>query len=640
MAQLELQSDEVDFVEIVSSVFNKIWLPLLFAIAGGAFFAWYSFNVVVPEYESSVRFELLSDERDAPLGGLAALSQFAGIAGDDANGDVEQFEARILSRPFVNSIYEEAQFSDDPLFNTFLLSPTIFQRFKNFVLRRATISDPTEIDYLEDAKSEMAKRIFLSSDDSGFIELRLRHRNPGRAEFLANLFVRQALDDMFIRKRALNRESLNYFAEELLQVRKDLDDAVAAVSNYAIGNDIQSASILARTSTQLSQLRSRLHETSQAIAAYRDLLATTPGEFNGNSFAERWPVSVSLEFRRLISWPSVASNWELPSKASLLAGIRILEEQNTTLKRTLSSLEEQARNSGKDALELSKLEREVEVQSAIYEAAIEQFEAQSIFSGFQRDSGMIIEEAIPPRKAVSPKKTRMTVLGVLLGFIVGAALAILLSFRTGVVHGEKTLRALSKIKNAWSVQRRMIPATFDSRLSPANSRSLQNIYSSSGDSQASISIVPLIEDPRFLHRVAVSFARFAGDASAETSILDLSACNLSIGVGEVSDDDLLKYGTKTKISKQVNAFKLDSDGRFLNRSFALKLCEQLRPEHGRLIIVCPSPSKGYALVKAAGEVAETIVVLAETGRTTRPELDVMKRAVSEEKLDETLLMVF
>ena len=230
MSQLAEQDDEINLGELFAAVKHG-WLVVCFTtLISIVLSGYYAFFVVVPEYEASTRFELLnSDQGGSALGQAAGIAALVGIGLPSAATEAEALQDRILSRPFVGKIYEKSGFGTDPIFNGTLAEPDFAKRMRNLIFGEAEQQEPTQTSYNVMAIESLKGRIAIIIGENGIIQLKITHPNGSRAADIANVIVEQSLQDIFERERLDNRNSLNYFADELLQVRSDLDEANAAV---------------------------------------------------------------------------------------------------------------------------------------------------------------------------------------------------------------------------------------------------------------------------------------------------------------------------------------------------------------------------------------------------------------------------
>ena len=450
MPQLAEQNDEIYLVELFAVVKAYYWVVLVASTFAVAVTAQYVFSVATPEYQASTRFELLQGDSvgNRSFGDLSSIASVAGISIPSQGGEAEKLTDRILSRSFIESIYDRARFETDPVFNGFIREKGPVTRLLHAVFGAPPSILPTREDLVVSAIASLSLRMELKLGDNGIIELLLDHPNPERSAIVANLIVEQTLDDIFQRNRSEVRETMNYFAAELLQIRADLDDATEALQEFALNNDVQSSGLLAQASKQLSQLREEVESVNVNLSVLKVLQGTSRETFNPAEFASTYPVSRSVAFRRLVGWPSELTSWEKPAGDVISNAILQRTERLRSLKSNILELEERAKISGEQAFQLVKLEREVEVQRTVYESVITQFEARSLASGLEQASGRLIESAIPPYNPAKPRKFIALLLALIIGTVLGTLIALAIGLSRGFIFSRQQIQERLQIMEA------------------------------------------------------------------------------------------------------------------------------------------------------------------------------------------------
>lgn len=623
MAQLLDQDDEFDIHEVFSALWWNIRLIVGFTALFFAAAAYYAISVATPQYEASVRFELLeSQQSGSPWGEAAGLATLVGLGFDSNSSKSDELQDRILSRPFVDSIFEVAEFETDPIFNKSLRDPGLLEDLETFFLGESKPRNLSRIDHLVEAIEVLEDRMQVSKAENGFVSLSILHPDPRRAANIANVIVEQALLDIFRREQEQTRSSLNYFGGELLKVRRDLDSASAAVRDYAISNNLQSPEELARSSSQLSQLRRDLNVVEESLKALAEIEV---GTFNGIDLADKFPIALSVSFRRLVGFGSDPVSWKRPSQERLVQAKANLESQKVTLASSFSALEARAKRLGIQALELATLEREVEVQRAIYESVITQFEARSLFSGFERASGRVIESAIPAKEPTSPKIGIVLVLGILFGVVFGCAFSLIMSAIRKTIFTklamEKTLEAIRtvdlkprdiKLMSGKSSSARL---TFGEDLFVALPQECRSI--------AMISTTNAVPNAKIALEVAKVFSR----VGRKTLILDLAGYDWehgeSLGSGATMITSELRFdieGTPVVAPKSLKDYLVKS-----------KVKEELQRHMTAcdcVLVLLPETRFGSGVSSVVASEVDASLVVACRGKTVRPELISVKSTLA------------
>ncbi|MBO9399482.1 GNVR domain-containing protein [Shimia sp. R9_3] len=635
MTQLGEQDDEIDLGELFAAILHNWWVVCLTTFLSIFFAAYYIFNVAVPEFEASTRFELLDGSEAGPdLRQAATLSALAGI---NVGGHVSRADAiqdRVLSRPFIESIYADAEFASDPIFNARLRKPGLISQAIELIRGPAEEIELDRDDFLVMAVGGLRDRLVVTPGDNGIITLMVTHPDGERAAQVANVIVEQTLLDMFERERNETRESLNYFADELLQVRAKLDVANAAVRDYAITNNLQSAEDLSRTSVQLAQIRRDVEQIDESIRALEAMRAE---DFSGAEIAQTHPVSTSLSFRRLMNLPGDPNLWEKPTDEQLTRAVQSLMAQKSPLISTFNALEERARQSGAEALELEALRREVDVQQAIYESVITQFETRSLASGYERASGRIVETAIAPNNPASPNKKIVLVLGVVFGFVVGVALAMIISKRRGLLYTNSAIKEAFALPGSHNFPSSRLGRLDRQGLTAKQLVAAQDFLATLDESDQ---IVPLATtaSEKVSARFALGLSKASSMIAGRTAVLDLS----QEGFGKIAsksggsvEEDFRKFS----ISDKVDFIEAIDPNSFLKPSTCAQQLDRLKASYERIFVVLPVPKKGTAIAHRIAQTMDKMVIISKSGKTKRTSVDAIKSVYSKPQISDPLLII-
>ena len=635
MSQFAEQDDEIDLGELFAAVWYN-WKIVSLAIAVSLLLAfYYVFEIAVPEYQASTRFELLdSSDSDPNLSQAASLAALAGISIPGSSSEADTLHDRILARPFIDSIFDKADFKSDPTFNVTLQDLSPVTQTLEFFLGFKEEKKLERNDYLVMTIEELRERLFVAPKDNGIIELTVIHPDGERAAQIANIIVEQTLLDIFERERSLTRDGLNYFADELLRVRADLDASNAAVRDYAITNNLQSAEELARTSAQLAQVRREIEEIEESISAI-GALRLEP--FSGHEFAQSHPVSTSLSFRRLLNLGGDPNDWQIPADDELMRAEERLIAQKSQLISTFNALEERAKNSGAEALELAALRREVEVQQAIYESVITQFEARSLVSGFERASGRILETAIAPDEPSSPQEGLIIVLAIVLGIFAGIAVALIVSMRLGRLYSVRAVRESFALPGAQPLAASALAKIGPSELTPKQLISAQDLLVFLNENDKIFPVASTFSE-LLSARLALGLSKAASKIGGKSAILDLSGQSFkTLNLGR---DSTVENGVrKLEGFGKVDLLEAVETNSFLNAATCNEQLEGLCSIYERVFIVLPTPDKGTAISRRVSQSMDQLIILARLGKTTRSEADAIKLLYADPEVSDPLLVI-
>lgn len=626
MSQLADFEDNYAFGETLDVFVYYWWVIALSVVLFASVAVYHAQYIAEVEYKAVSRFEIL--EQDAPSSALGSASGVALLGGLDflagTASEAEALRDRILSRPFLEKIYKTGEFEQDPTFRPASENRSYF--YSDFISKLgfgASHKELSRTELLVIAVEELSSRLKITNHDNGIIELSVAHPNPQRASFIANLIVDQSLLDILEREREDSRASLNYFAEELLKVREELDAANAALRDFAISSSLQSAEELTRTSAQLSKVRRELAILDDSIVAIDNL---DKSSFEGRDFVDSFPVANSISFRRLLNFTGDPENWSAPQEAKILSVKKQLQTQKNSLMASFLALEKRAQQSAAEALELSILEREVEVQKAIYESIISQFEAQSLFSGFERASGRLIEAAIPPFVPSSPKKKLIVGLAIILGFLLGSCLVLLKVHRSKIIVSEREFRRKHKYSTFHVIRKRVLSQVDLLKLKTHDRDAVVDVFFRLPSSSKSVALVPSSET-HSVGKFAFLLSSVAARSGEETAIIDFA------GMSGTYSTHFQFVGAcpafeKYEVATDIALYSMSEDSPFLVKDHAVQKLDELLRKFDRVIMLLPVPSRGVAIYKLLESKIDAVVVLSEKSQSTATNIESIQNELS------------
>lgn len=636
MTQIFEQDKEIDLSELFAAVICQWWILISISVVGLSVSGYYAYMVATPEYEASSRFELLSGSQSG--GSFAGAAEIAAIAGFSVPSTTSEADAlidRVLSRPFVKSIYESAGFRTDPEFNSLLQSPSIVAQISQWLFGKTEDQERSEDFFHVMAIEGLANRITVSPGENGIIRLSVSHPDGERAAQIANLVVEQSLEDIFLREQNETRGALNYFASELLQVRSDLDDASSALRDYALSNSLQSPEELARTSSQLSLIRADIEAIDDSMLA---LQAMSEDDFLAIEFAREFPISSSLSFRRLLNLSSNPLEWEKPTAEDVELSFARLKEQRVSLLSSFETLEARARRFGREALELAKLQREVEVQQAVYESVITQFEARSLWSGYEQASGRIVETAIAPLAPTSPRKVLLLALGLMLGLILGTVIAIVRSVARGTLYKAATLREAVGYTEVIVRRKSELNSLHTWSRAERDPKLFRDVLSAIPFDAQVVGIFATSSSP-LSERLSQGLARISNASEKKVAFLNLSEASEGKQEGCENLDDVLQ-SVRKKVVGGIDHFYPDDLGAVFSNKNLENIVDKLRQKYAKTFVLLDAPSKGIALSRKMTPLVDAAIVVAERGKTTRSNLTEAKSIIAKSNVSDPLLTIF
>ena len=627
--------DEIDLGQLFATLWaHKFFIAFVSVITLSLANIYVSY-IAKPMYEATSSFALYEKSNIPNLGELGALASLAGFSTGGESSKVATLRDRVMSRRFILELSDRLDLMRDPFFNATLREPRAIGRTRlKMLLGITTKNEPLSIDKLTASLiGTFRKNVTLTITKSGLIEISIQHINSERAADLANDIVEKILTDLLIDQRADDREQIDYLASELYVAQEKLEAAAEAMQSYAIENNLTSTEDFKRASVQLSGLR----ETTKKLTEYATLIDFLQNAkswvavwepTSGEALLEKYPYAEDQEFRSFMGWPAQSAKWKLPPLSGLENASQQIAHRLVRVQRSMTKLETQAKIDADAAVELARLKRTIKVQDTVYEVLVRQFETQNLSSGFQSDVGDLYEVAVPPLRPVSPKKSLILALGLVLGLFLGMGAALLMAIRTGVLYTKTSITntlgiPLGHHKNFAGLKRKLSDTEklALSVLRDANPDLDDLIITMAGDKLKVIGIYALNQT------IAVrGAALYIGQKMAKfnnaTVVLDLAGA-ISIKNLNIAEDVAAEFsGWHLQNGLIVLRLAAGTDAVF-SQDFERSL-SQLKAQYDCLIIVFPTLPTGLAASLSSRKIVEKILILATPRACLRENAERMK----------------
>ena len=627
--------DEIDLGQLFATLWAHKFFIAFVSVITLSLATIYAFYIAKPMYEATSSFALNEKSNIPNLGELGALASLAGFSTGGGSSKVATLKDRVMSRRFILELSDRLDLMRDPFFNATLREPRAIGRTRlKMLLGITTKNEPPSIDELTASLIDtFRKNVTLTITKSGLIEISIQHINSERAANLANDIVEKILTDLLIDQRADDREQIDYLASELYVAQEKLEAAAEAMQSYAIENNLTSTEDFKRASVQLSGLR----ETTKKLTEYATLIDFLQNAkswvavwepTSGEALLEKYPYAEDQEFRSFMGWPAQSAKWKLPPLSGLENASQQIAQRLVRVQRSMTKLETKAKIDADDAVELARLKRTIKVQDTVYEVLVRQFETQNLSSGFQSDVGDLYEVAVPPLNPVSPKKSLILALGLVLGLFLGMGAALLMAMRSGVLYTKTSITNTIGIplghQKSFAGLKRKIADTGKLALSvlrDANPDLDDLIITMAGDKLKVVGIYALNQT------IAVrGAALYIGQKMAKfnnaTVVLDLAGA-ISIKNLNIAEDVAAEFsGWHLQNGLIVLRLTAGTDAVF-SQDFERSL-SQLKAQYDCLIIVFPTLPTGLAASLASRKIVEKILIMATPRACLRENAERMK----------------
>lgn len=253
----------------------------------------------------------------------------------------------------------------------------------------------------EDAREELQRRTTISEDrKSGIIEIRVRDRNPERAQMMAKAYVEELDRAVATLATSSARRERQFLETRLAAVKQDLDRAAIDFSQFASQN---TAIDIPEQGKAMVEAAARLQGELIAAEAQRQGLEQI---YTSNNARVRAAQANIDELRRQLSklggagtgaqGTEGAPNGEKP----LYPSIRQLPLLGVTY---------------------SDLYRRTKIQEAVYETLTKQYELAKVQEAKEIPTVKVLDPANYPERKASPQRSVIIVFGTVFSLLLGCA---------------------------------------------------------------------------------------------------------------------------------------------------------------------------------------------------------------------------
>ena len=400
----------------------------------------YAVNVK-PTFDARAVFELKSSGGAGIPSEYSGLASMAGISlGDKKSKGV--FD-RLVGRDFILRLSSDVNLVDDPYFN-----PQDDASFFSLARIKSALGmiaeDDVSSDTYDDVVLSYAKSVKVRETKNGSIEVTVTHPDAKRSAIIANAIVARVVRELSEEEKSTQSEELAYLSERLADALSEMEATKKSVADFALANSLSSPSALAARSELMFELREDLRRTKEMAVAVGDLSKTmsSPATLTHADYAHlkiTSPIIDDVDFRRLIGVPEALDAWSWPPKERLGDFQSTLADRIARIERSIQDFRKEAEIYASSSERLATLQREATVSEATYNVLIEQVKAQSLIAGYQGETALFYQSATPPEIAAAPKKKLIVALGIAVGLIIGAMIAVVAALRGGRVYTEQAI---------------------------------------------------------------------------------------------------------------------------------------------------------------------------------------------------------
>lgn len=349
------------------------------------------------------------------------------------------------------------------------------------------VIDKTQWDKEEVPKYEdMLKRITMQPiKDTDILKIKATANSPKEAQLVANALVDSFIDRLTALARSEQIAVRDLILQRVVEARKELDrgeealekykrdqkiftpsdetkamvDRMASMKTMLADNIVASAMASAKLNNanqQLAQESPHLVADSPLIQMHKTKLAEAETELVGLSkvYGEKHPKVVTIravidetrvrlanETAKVINSEAASANpihqGLLQTKIQNEAELAAAAAQKSAIMQVMADSEKEIAKLPSKEQGISRLIRDVTVSQEIYVMLAKRYEEARISEVTQPAEVQVIDRAIDPALAISPRKTRNIVAGAVLGLFLGLGIALFLENSRRTINNSK-----------------------------------------------------------------------------------------------------------------------------------------------------------------------------------------------------------
>ncbi len=667
MSQQNTFFEEVALSTIFTSIKRHRYLILLCLFAG--LLLGYIYLSVTPKvYTSEVLMQF--NVRNQPVVDVQSL--LTGGAPDESviQSEVDLISSRELVRRIVKRYglmeFSEFQFDPDPEGR----NEEQLERYKRQLVVRAVRNNLT----------------VSRKPKSYTVLIRYTSPNPDHAAGIANAVAKEFIDMQQESKLNVTDQANIWLNQRINELRERVEASAKAVQEYREANDLLELDGQTVSDTQLQELNTQLTiAQKERVTAEAKYQQATEGmnvesipEVVNSGIIQQLKVQ-EAEVRRMRSDLSSrygARHPEIQQVEAELASIRgkiateidnitrSLENEvkrarinEATLREKLTELEQKLGLSGRAEVKLAELQRELDANTAVYEAFLTRYKETSQQPDAVNYDARISSYAEIPFKPSWPSKKIILLLGLVLGTLAGLVLAFLHDILDAVVRNEEQLETITglptltlfpELKKRKIKTRRQVTDYAIQHLTSSFAESLRAVLTEldkpivtaeGKEKEAKTVMVTSSGTQEGKSVFAVSLARLAARSKMKIVLLD---CDFRLPtVAEIFQSDAsltLKDILEEKASYEETVQMDEASGlhyvtapgntpysRELLRSGRMEAFLEALKHHYDLIIIDAPPVMALSDTVILTRIADTVLFLARWGKTRR---NVVKKAIS------------
>lgn len=458
MPQTRDDDGEPDFLAVAAAVWRGRWLVILCSIVAVVIGGYYALAVAVPKYVSStsLALQLRSDSV------VDIESVLSGVSTDIAsiNTELEVIRSRGLLKKLVN----ELNLVNDPEFNSDLRTEPKFSvnKLTDWVRpilgidRDEIVNDPDELAIISTNRviSEVREAISAQNQDKTYVfVIKVITENSKKSALIANTLAKIYIQDQIDVKFQATENAFKWLSERASALEIELEEKETAIKTLKGEMSLVDIEALEGLSQRVRDLRDRLSAArSNAVEGKLKLVrieALLAEENISALVQELQDISLTRLFDEARDSGNKTSDVINSRVISIVSEFRSqqarAEQQVEILASSMSELNGQLARQSEQFIKLQQADRDAEATRTLYETFLARLKETSVQRGLQQSDSRVLSEATPGRY-LSPRKSRILLIAMALGFMVGVLFSLARQFM------YSSIRSLAELESATGLQ--------------------------------------------------------------------------------------------------------------------------------------------------------------------------------------------
>lgn len=448
------EGDTID----VSKLLGTLWRAKVMITAVGLLFmlvfGYYAYVMATPIYSATSSVMLESREEQI----VDLQSVIGGLSADTAaiNTELEVLTSTALYSKVVDAL----DLVQDPEFNGSLRPPSalsaLSQSVKTVVLGLWDSDSGDENDEMMEADQQrrtyeavvanLGEHVSVRNVPQSLVfEVTARSEDQKKASLISDTLVELYIRDQLEVKFEALQQATSWLSDRVSGLRVELENSTNELNDFRAGSDMISPEVLASLELQLKELRDRLENLLQEKSDVEARLAAFEVAQTRAEIAEALGDTQLMQLLPRVDQTAIADTFDRRAEQLVQRDrqnlVRIANQQDT-VQRAQSDLEQKIAAQTQDLIQIQQFERELDSNRLLYETFLNRLKETSVQAGIQQADARVLSSARLPVNASAPKKNQLLVGGLLLGLLIGAAIAL---FRE---MSSNTYRLSSEIEEA------------------------------------------------------------------------------------------------------------------------------------------------------------------------------------------------